>query len=80
MLNLFVRAAVLAADRVDAARRSDRGATAVEYALIIAGVAAVLAVVVFALEDVLSGLFKKTCEGIVEGTAPTPCTTATGQP
>ncbi len=39
-----------------------------------------LAVVVFALEDVLSGLFKKTCEGIVEGTAPTPCTTATGQP
>ncbi len=32
MLNLFVRAAVLAADRVDAARRSDRGATAVEYA------------------------------------------------
>lgn len=67
MLNLFVRAAVLTADRVDAARRSDRGATAVEYALIIAGVAAVLAVVVFALEDVLTGLFRDTCEGIVSG-------------
>lgn len=67
MLNLFVRAAVLTADRVDAARRSDRGATAVEYALIIAGVAAVLAVVVFALEDVLTGLFRDTCEGIVNG-------------
>jgi pilus assembly protein Flp/PilA len=67
MLNLFVRAAVLAADRLDAARRNDRGATAVEYALIIAGVAAVLAVVVFALEDVLTGLFRDTCEGIVNG-------------
>lgn len=68
MLNLFVRAAVLAADRMDAVRRRrDRGATAVEYALIIAGVAAVLAVVVFALQDVLTGLFQRTCEQVVEG-------------
>ncbi|MFI5841089.1 Flp family type IVb pilin [Catenuloplanes sp. NPDC051500] len=67
MLNLFIRATMLAADRVDAARRSDRGATAVEYALIIAGVAAVLAVIVFALEDVLTGLFRDTCEGITAG-------------
>lgn len=73
MLNLFVRAAVLAADRVAAARRNDRGATAVEYALIIAGVAAVLAVVVFALEDVLTDLFRDTCEGIVNGANPTDC-------
>ncbi len=35
-----------------------------EYALIIAGVAAVLAVVVFALEDVLRGMFEDTCEKI----------------
>jgi pilus assembly protein Flp/PilA len=75
MLNLFVRATMLAADRVDAARRRDRGATAVEYALIIAGVAAVLAVVVFALEDVLTGLFQETCEEIVDGTAATGCAT-----
>ena len=44
--------------------RDDRGATAVEYALIIAGVAAVLAVVVFALEDVLRGMFEDTCDKI----------------
>ncbi|GAB7041291.1 MULTISPECIES: Flp family type IVb pilin [Catenuloplanes] len=69
MLNLYARAAVYVAG----ARHRDRGATAVEYALIIAGVAAVLAVVVFALQDVLRDMFQETCTDIAAGTgAPVP--------
>ncbi|MDP9798546.1 pilus assembly protein Flp/PilA [Catenuloplanes nepalensis] len=64
MLNLYARVAVFIAARMAEPRRRDRGATAVEYALIIAGVAAVLAVVVFALEDVLTQLFNDTCNAI----------------
>ncbi|MDR7280001.1 Flp family type IVb pilin [Catenuloplanes atrovinosus] len=71
MLNLYLRAAVLVADRLNASRR-DRGATAVEYALIIAGVAAVLAVLVFALESLLSDMFRDTCTSIATPDAPAP--------
>ncbi|GAB7049251.1 Flp family type IVb pilin [Catenuloplanes indicus] len=74
MLNLYARVAVYVA----ALRHRDRGATAVEYALIIAGVAAVLAVVVFALQDVLRDMFQETCTDIAAdtpATAPPACTT-----
>lgn len=53
--------------------RRDRGATAVEYALIIAGVAAVLAVAVFALEGVLTEMFNETCEQVSGDNITTTC-------
>lgn len=48
------------------------GASAVEYALLIAGIAAVLVVAIFALGRVTNGLFQDTCEAV---TAP-PAVTA----
>ena len=46
-------------------RRDERGASAVEYGLLIAGIAAVIAVVVFTLGDnVLDDLFESTCKTV----------------
>lgn len=41
----------------DAWMASDEGATAVEYGLMVAGIAVVIIVAVFALGDILDGLF-----------------------
>ncbi|MCL8027042.1 Flp family type IVb pilin [Nocardioides bruguierae] len=41
-------------------RDEERGASAVEYGLLIAGIAAIIAVAVFAFGDTLSGLFDST--------------------
>lgn len=46
-------------DRVRA--RDDRGATATEYGLLAAGVAALIAVVVFAFGDAVTDLYDRTC-------------------
>ena len=49
-------------------RRSDRGASAVEYGLLIAGIAALIVVVVFAFGDSIGDvLFEDTCQQIVAG-------------
>jgi pilus assembly protein Flp/PilA len=42
-------------------RGSESGASAVEYALLIAGIAAVLVVAVYALGVVSGGMFTETC-------------------
>ena len=42
-------------------RSDDRGASAVEYGLLIAGVAAIIVVAVFAIGSVTDGAFKETC-------------------
>jgi pilus assembly protein Flp/PilA len=44
--------------------RDERGASAVEYGLLIAGVAALIVLVVFALGDVVSGQFADTCGSV----------------
>ena len=45
------------------ARRNEHGASAVEYGLLIAGIAALIIVVVFAFGGVvLTDLFKSTCD------------------
>lgn len=44
--------------------RDERGASAVEYGLLIAGIAALIAVVVFAFSDTITGLFDSTCASI----------------
>ena len=43
---------------------SERGASAVEYGLLIAGIAALIVVVVFAFGDNLTSIFEDTCEAV----------------
>jgi pilus assembly protein Flp/PilA len=44
--------------------KSERGASAVEYGLLIAGIAALIVVVVFAFGDNLKGVFSDTCNSV----------------
>jgi len=46
------------------AKMDERGASAVEYGLLIAGIAALIIVVVFAFGGVIQGIFQKTCSSI----------------
>jgi len=46
------------------AKREDRGASAVEYGLLIAGIAALIVVVVFAFGGSLKGIFTQTCSKV----------------
>jgi pilus assembly protein Flp/PilA len=46
------------------AKMDERGASAVEYGLLIAGIAALIVVVVFAFGHVLNGIFKSTCNAV----------------
>ena len=44
------------------AKMDERGASAVEYGLLIAGIAALIIVVIFAFGGVLNKIFNDTCE------------------
>ena len=46
------------------ARLDERGASAVEYGLLIAGIAALIVVVVFAFGNVLNNIFTTTCNSV----------------
>ena len=46
------------------ARMDERGASAVEYGLLIAGIAALIVVVVFAFGGVLTNIFSSTCDSV----------------
>jgi pilus assembly protein Flp/PilA len=46
------------------AKMSERGASAVEYGLLIAGIAALIVVVVFAFGDNLKSIFTDTCSKV----------------
>ena len=46
------------------AKTDERGASAVEYGLLIAGIAALIVVVVFAFGGVLSNIFSSTCDSV----------------
>ena len=46
------------------AKNEERGASAVEYGLLIAGIAALIVVAVFALGPVVKEAFNKTCDTI----------------
>jgi pilus assembly protein Flp/PilA len=52
--------------------RDERGASAVEYGLLIAGIAALIVVVVFAFGDNISDIFNSTCDS-VNGAAEAGC-------
>ena len=46
------------------AKMDERGASAVEYGLLIAGIAALIVVVVFAFGGVLQNVFSQTCKSV----------------
>jgi pilus assembly protein Flp/PilA len=46
------------------ARTDERGASAVEYGLLITGIAALIVIVVFAFGGVVSNIFKATCDSV----------------
>ena len=47
--------------------RDERGASAVEYGLLIAGIAAMIVAAVFAFGGGANGLFHGSCDEIIEG-------------
>jgi pilus assembly protein Flp/PilA len=49
------------------AKLDERGASAVEYGLLIAGIAALIIVVIFAFGGVLKGVFHDTCASLAGG-------------
>lgn len=53
------------------AKNDERGASAVEYGLLIAGIAALIVVAVFALGPVVEGAFNETCASITASDAST---------
>ena len=52
------------------ATKDERGASAVEYGLLIAGIAALIVVAVFALGPVVKDAFTDTCDEITSGSQP----------
>jgi len=50
------------------AKMDERGASAVEYGLLIAGIAALIVVVIFAFGGLLSKVFSNTCKSVANGT------------
>jgi pilus assembly protein Flp/PilA len=56
-----------------AARKdAERGASAVEYGLLIAGIAALIVVVVFAFGDNLTAIFEDTCSSVTASSSSAP--------
>ncbi len=55
--------------RTIAARRDEDGASAVEYGLLVAAIAAVIVTLVFALGGMIQGAFDTTCDAVKTGTA-----------
>jgi len=52
--------------RWTSSRRTERGASAVEYGLLIAGIAAIIAIAVFAFGGGSTGMFQDSCKTIFE--------------
>ena len=50
------------------AARGEEGASAVEYGLLVAAIAAVIVIVIFALGGVIKDVFKNTCSSIKAST------------
>ncbi|MCW2857208.1 MAG: Flp family type IVb pilin [Marmoricola sp.] len=48
-------------------KRNEDGASAVEYGLLVAGIAALIVAIVFAFGGVISGVFKNTCNTVAAG-------------
>jgi pilus assembly protein Flp/PilA len=59
------------------AKMDERGASAVEYGLLIAGIAALIVLAVFALGPIVREAFEDTCNAIADGGAPNVTATCT---
>ena len=59
MLNLL--------QRLVTRRKNEDGASAVEYGLLVAAIAALIVIIVFALGGVVKDVFKKTCDEVQAG-------------
>lgn len=55
------------------ARMDERGASAVEYGLLIAGIAALIVTVVFVFGDALTAIFQDTCNKVTDRSAAADC-------
>jgi len=53
------------------ARRDEEGASAVEYGLLVAGIAALIVAIVFLFGGMISDVFSSTCEKVSTGAATT---------
>ena len=62
---------MLARIRKIASRKSDEGASAVEYGLLVAAIAAAIAVLVFAIGGMVTSQFHRTCTNIDQADAGT---------
>jgi pilus assembly protein Flp/PilA len=58
-------------------RREDDGASAVEYGLLVAAIAALIVIIVFALGGLIQNVFKDTCDTIASKTAPSKASCST---
>ncbi len=54
-----------------AARRDEEGASAVEYGLLVAAIAAIVVAIVFLLGGVISEVFTTTCTEVADGAGTT---------
>jgi pilus assembly protein Flp/PilA len=48
-------------------RKDEKGASAVEYGLLVAAIAALIVVIVFALGGVVKSVFSQTCNAVASG-------------
>ena len=55
-------------------RRNEDGASAVEYGLLVAAIAAIIVVIVFALGKLVQGGFDKTCDVMASNAGSGSCT------
>jgi pilus assembly protein Flp/PilA len=55
------------------AKMEERGASAVEYGLLIAGIAALIAAVVFLFSGTITDLFNNTCKSVESGNTSGKC-------
>ena len=55
--------------RTIVSRRNQDGASAVEYGLLVAGIAALVVVIVFAFGGVIKNTFENTCKSVKGGSA-----------
>ena len=55
------------------AKMDERGASAVEYGLLIAGIAALIVAVVFLFGGALSDIFQETCDSVTASSSTASC-------
>ncbi len=56
-------------------RRDENGASAVEYGLLVAGIAALIVAVVFLFGGIIKSSFSSTCNRVAQGSSSTASTT-----